>query len=800
MNKIKLCFFLIIFLFSYQAESQEKGNKVYPGATEKTPSMSQYFSWINNTNEGSSEEQTIINLEFFKWLYEEYGMQLDIYVISAGAIDKAFWYGSMESEEFKLQFPGGFDKIYKLAKSMNTRLGTWGGPDGFGNTVEEEESRINMMVRLCRDYEFILLKFDAVVGQLRDEKQDAFIRMMTECRKYSPDLLLLNHRLNLGEEAVKHATTYLLGGAETYIDVHMPNNQTAPHNRASAVSRETVPGLVRLTEDHGVCLSSCLDYWEDDLILQAFNRNLLLAPQLYGNPWFLKDDEYPRLARIFNLARRYKEILINGINLPADKYGEKAVSRGDENTRLLSLRNISWEPITINLQLNKEIGLQKGNRFEVRQYHPYERIIGSYNWDDNVEIEVLPFRSCLLKVSVSEKQEVGIIGCNYKIVRDVSGKDLKINLLGMPGDTVQISLVKADRKFKYAELEGRRIDDILKNKKIEISFPGNKLKNEYHRKLGELEKVEVPKDAESLYEASCFAADNNALEIRSIERSGPSKIEAVNNAREAFLNQSLLVERGISDRYMFDGDLNTAFYIAERVGIKPISGGSLRIDFGEGIFIDSLIIHVKDEFSLQPFKSHEAIRGGISNNLTDWDEIIFLAGKKMKINIDSCEPVRYIRLNGTPSRVFEIIGFYNGKKLDRNKWRGSNLFAVYPRLRAENAWQHSFVLDEIARGSYLAIALNGRHGIEGAYAAIRVNGKAVGASDRSVSYISNTWEYPVRKKDSNYTYYVPLTEEMKGKQIDVVVLGMRNGISEFKPEVWITSYPIPFEKKELLLY
>jgi len=202
-------------LFSYQAESQEKGNKVYPGATEKTPSMSQYFSWINNTNEGSSEEQTIINLEFFKWLYEEYGMQLDIYVISAGAIDKAFWYGSMESEEFKLQFPGGFDKIYKLAKSMNTRLGTWGGPDGFGNTVEEEESRINMMVRLCRDYEFILLKFDAVVGQLRDEKQDAFIRMMTECRKYSPDLLLLNHRLNLGEEAVKHATTYLLGGAET---------------------------------------------------------------------------------------------------------------------------------------------------------------------------------------------------------------------------------------------------------------------------------------------------------------------------------------------------------------------------------------------------------------------------------------------------------------------------------------------------------------------------------------------------------------------------------------------------------
>ena len=30
--------------------------KVYPGADERTPSYSQYFSWINNTNEGSTEE------------------------------------------------------------------------------------------------------------------------------------------------------------------------------------------------------------------------------------------------------------------------------------------------------------------------------------------------------------------------------------------------------------------------------------------------------------------------------------------------------------------------------------------------------------------------------------------------------------------------------------------------------------------------------------------------------------------------------------------------------------------------
>jgi len=81
-----------------------------------------------------------------------------------------------------------------------------------------------------------------------------------------------------------------------------------------------------------------------------------------------------------------------------------------------------------------------------------------------------------------------------------------------------------------------------------------------------------------------------------------------------------------------------------------------------------------------------------------------------------------------------------------------------------------------------------------------VNGKPVGAPDRSVSYRCNPWEYPVDTTDSDYTYYFPLTGEMKGARIDAVVLVMKNGLQEFKPEAWITTYPIPYEKKELILY
>jgi hypothetical protein len=89
--------------------------------------------------------------------------------------------------------------------------------------------------------------------------------------------------------------------------------------------------------------------------------------------------------------------------------------------------------------------------------------------------------------------------------------------------------------------------------------------------------------------------------------------------------------------------------------------------------------------------------------------------------------------------------------------------------------------------------------VEGAYAAIRVNGEPIGAPNRAVSFPANTWEYPARKRSANYTYYVPLTEDMKGAKIDAVVLGMKNGSDNFKPEVWITAYPAPLSEQILIL-
>jgi hypothetical protein len=223
------------------------------GADERTPSRAQYFTWINNCNEGTTEAQTKANLAFFQWLKDEFGMTLDIYAFDAGFIDgKEFSTTISQSDRFKRQFPNGLGPVVRAAAKMGTRLGHWGGPDGFGNTPEEEQERIAMMVGLCRDYNWSLFKFDSVCGELRPEKEQAFIRMMRECRKYSPDLIALNHRLPLGAEGLALMTTELWDGAETYIDVHLGNRVTAPHHRAQALARGNTPNFSRLFEDHGV--------------------------------------------------------------------------------------------------------------------------------------------------------------------------------------------------------------------------------------------------------------------------------------------------------------------------------------------------------------------------------------------------------------------------------------------------------------------------------------------------------------------------------------------------------------------
>jgi hypothetical protein len=130
------------------------------------------------------------------------------------------------------------------------------------------------------------------------------------------------------------------------------------------------------------------------------------------------------------------------------------------------------------------------------------------------------------------------------------------------------------------------------------------------------------------------------------------------------------------------------------------------------------------------------------------------------------------------------------------------LFAPYVYAPAVRAWANDFELAEIASGSYLAIGIEGVHGVEGAYAALRVGQGYAGAPRRAPSFPSNTWECPVRPTDRNTTYFIPLTSDMIGQPLQAVVLllGDKRWLwdevkappRELAPKVWITAYPDPY--------
>ena len=768
-----------------------------------------YFDWISSQYEGSTEAQTLAKLDFFKWLHDEYGMALDIYSLDVGNIDDGPFtagvgrlipdhWGTLDSAEFNEQFPRGFAPIQEKAESFGCRLGIWLGPDGFGNTQEEEKIRRETLVKLCRDHNFKLFKIDAVAGGLRPDKQDAFIRTIKECRKYCPDLIVTNHRVDLGK-AAPYATAFLWEGVETYIDVFSSNTRTAPHHRAEAIAREFPPNLTRRLEDHGVCLSSCLDFWEDDLILQAFNRCLVLAPEIYGNPWLLRDDEYAKLARIYNLHRRYRDILTNGLILSEKVYGPNAVSRGDDKTRFLTLRNLTWNPVRYRICLDESIGLLSKEDIELRCFHPSERIIGRFRSGEEVEVEVNPFRACLLMATSISCEEVGIIGCDYEVEKDRVGKPVQIKLLGWPGSKTRVKLAAAGRAFSRAVLDGRECPELLNGKGTVVNFAGTPLQKKWHRKLGSLIPVPVPSDAEALYEATCFAADSNALEVRSLVRSGPTRIPQVKTARQAFFGQPMFVNRGIWDKNLFDGDLDTFF-------IARLEGRALRIDFSELTRLDRLVIKIRNKYEhdINPaiHRFSEDNVAEVSSDLKTWIPVGHWAGKGTIAiaKIPEDVPVRYVRIHGAPQRIAEVQCFRKDEALNRSGWRASNLFYSYEKAKATHAWSSSFTLNEIPKGSCLAVALEGEHGNEGAYAALRVDGVPVGAPDRAVSYPSNTWEYDNEERDSHYTYFFPLEENMAGKAIDVVVLVLDGGKNEFRPDVYLTAYPIPYAEKKLILY
>ena len=740
------------------------------GADEKTPSHPQYFSWINNTNEGATEEQTLININFFKYLRDKYDMQLEIYAWDAGNLDGAWGtYADFTAGKLHKQYPNGYGPCVKAAADAGFRLGIWGGADGYGDTPEEEAARKELIVSLCRDHNFALFKFDTVCGSLRPEKRAVFAETMKECRKYSPDLVLLNHRNDLGEAEI-YATTFLWGGAETYVDVHIANPMTAMHNRAFLFNRGHVPGLQRLTEDHGVCISSCIDYFEDDLIYQAFSRSLILAPEIYGNPWLMRDDELPILANIYNLHRKYNAILVNGMELP-DFKGASTVVRGDGKRRFLTTGNATWDMQTYSVTLDETIGLEPCEAVSVVIRHPYAEYKGEFKYGETVEIPMAPFRAYLIEICDSAVCDEELPeGCKYQVIRSKDGVTKEIKLVQADGD-----VVSKNGKTLYT---GAAFDHTEAIPEL----------------LGTAESCDIPANAEALYEATCFALDNDSLEKRALRRSGATAIPEVQAARDAFFGQRTYVLRGCDSEFLFDKNPDTFFdgnskYYA---GGLRIDGGCMRVDLGETVDCDAIEIeyYSTNGANTQQIKLQTAsVSAEISADLSVWNTVSlseerdggaytmeFVRDSVHNIlTDDGCRKtavyaggkVRYFRMAAPVDRVFAFRVMKNGEDITPACAKVNNLMAPYAAKTTTSAKKVTVIPAHTGR---LAAAVNGKHGTEGVYCAAVIDGTLAGFPDRAPSYPSNVWEHLVRLQDHDNTYFMEITPDLVGKAIDVYAL------------------------------
>lgn len=751
-------------------------NRKTAGADEKTPSRAEYFSWISHTNEGATEKQTLANLGYFKWMHDKFGVELDIYAFDAGNLDGARQtYETLDSPKLKKQFPRGYGPIAEAAAESGARLGVWCGPDGYGDTPEEEAARHELMVSLCRDYYFTLFKIDGVCGQLRKEKQEAFASTLRECREYSPDLILLNHRLELGI-AEPYATTFLWQGVETYVDIHSSNSCTAPHNRAFIFNRGEVPGLQRLTEDHGVCISSCNDYFEDDLIYQAFNRNLILAPEIYGNPWLLKDSEQARLAHLFRLHKRLNDILVEGFILDEKEYGKNAISRGNGTTRVLTFGNPSWEKKTVFIALDESIGLESCDQVSVICHHPYTSLVGRFEYGSTVAVNVEPFRAALYEICDTECEPPVIEGFPYEVL----GED---------------SNYIPDKILGY--MDG----------KIPAPDPV---------KLGSAEQVEIPADIEQLAETTLFTMDNDSLEKRSLRRAGETEYPEVKAARDAFFAQDTYRLRGCDGEFAFDGRYDTFFDARSRwdYGSLRDGEGCLRADLGEIVSADELVIEYFST-SKATYELPEQVipgNGDYSTVLNDWNEAVVSEPEKIKaITIDVVRDsvhdlykadgyimrvkykvgeLRYFRLKNPPDRIYKIAAYKNGEEIALKNPRVNNLLRHYSEIPAVKVMQSEFILRPGETDNrYIAVALEGKHGADRAFAVLSdEDGNKWGAPSRAPSYLSNTWECRSHRSDGFNTYFIPVKPEMAGKKITATVILCDPDNCNIEADIYLCKY------------
>ncbi|MEG0767695.1 MAG: hypothetical protein RR482_08255, partial [Clostridia bacterium] len=298
-------------------------------------------------------------------------------------------------------------------------------------------------------------------------------------------------------------------------------------------------------------------------------------------------------------------------------------------------------------------------------------------------------------------------------------------------------------------------------------------------------------------------ADNDALEVRTLRRSGATDFAPVQAARDAFFAQDTFVYRGADSRFALDNRADTFFCAATQETDQRIQGGCLRIDLGAPMCETSITFLLEDQEQCQLTLNGSAdLRRFIPGCAFPVGEpsactyrfvpkqvplLKTHTGSKCTYRLAFAQPVRYLRICNAPLRVASLKAAHI-----------NNLFAPY--AHPVSAWRGQFHLGAYPEGSMLCVALDGVHGVEGAYAALCCEGAFIGPVDRAPSYPCNPFEHYVRPRPDHYTYFFPLTDALKHREIEAYVLGMPWGERAFAPKAYVIWPESPLHHGVLRLF
>ncbi len=465
-------------------------------------------------------DRLMAELEFLAWLETNFGVHFDLVEWRPLGWDEPNAPGTRDAIVSTLS--AGPTAVREAAAAAGVRLALVGSADGFGDSDAEQRARRRQLELVTGDFGLGALVFEGRFGDVREASTDALAAALASCRERVPDVLVVPRDL---------ATWPLEGVAAARGVARGPWFEAAAspvlgtHGRALAGGR----GASRLFELEPLALDGRRG-WDDAFVWRAFGLAPLFAIDVEGAPWLLDDQDLVRFARLMELFDASRELLAQAPSLASTTLGSGLIARGTSRVQIVVVRNLTFEPLRVDLPVGPELGLDPALAYDARQRHPVERNLGRVASGAALPIVVEPQRCALVVLSADGFADPILDGCD-QLWEPASGGTRRVHVFGPAGGEVRVRLV-GRTNMTNASIDGVGVDTLLGGGEVRVRFDGKPIDLVLPRALGALEPIEMPSNVDDIARAARAAVVAPTMLAR-LDELRSSEFEAVARARRA---------------------------------------------------------------------------------------------------------------------------------------------------------------------------------------------------------------------------------------------------------------------------